>query len=300
MADPVGSVDHGANPARFALLALGNRCFATASTHPRPTRNRHVSRRSLDRRGSLPHVWRALARHPGVACALRIPRTQRAHLCRVRRQTRRLVLQPRRRKRDRRLGRSCLVPSLLFHRTHALRKSRWLDRIQQRTHSSRRRKSQSADALSPIRRNLPRTTRHSRTFPNRTLLPLCRRCQRTNLAWRNPAWTVAAAAGPSRNPPEHHDRSCYGMRYPRAAFTQQPVPPKRPATSLLRSPRRGRLEPTTNLIDHEVNFRNSVSFSFKLCDLCELSGESVLLLTTCETQKTRPAPCTQTQPDSST
>ena len=112
---------------------------------------------------------------PAYTHALRISRTQRPHLRHSRRQTRRLVFLPRRRQRHRRQRRPRLVPSPLFQRPHALRKSQQLDRIRQRTHPSQRRKSKTPHALPPHRRNLPSSTRHARTFPDRALLPLRRR-----------------------------------------------------------------------------------------------------------------------------
>ena len=89
-------------------------------------------------------------------------------------------------------------------------------------------------------------TRHARTFPDRAILPLRRRWERSNQARRHPARPVVASTRRSHLPRKLNDQ-LFGVWRCRAGFARYSAPPDSAATPLLRPPRGSRLAPSTNL-----------------------------------------------------
>ena len=122
-------LDHDANLARSPLRPLANPASRTPSLGPSRTESRYIRRPMLDRSRAVLDERRSCSRPPGHTRPLVFSRTERADLCDLWRQARRLFLQPRCCQSRRRLGCAHLLSPSLFSRFDEVRRTRWSYRL---------------------------------------------------------------------------------------------------------------------------------------------------------------------------
>src|ERR1700756_117890 len=218
--------------ARLALRPLAAALSRIAPPGARATGTRHLQRSMLDRSRTLSHERRSRTRPSAAAGIVALSRIECAHLRDLRRQTRSLFLQPRRRQSTRSLGRSRLFSPALFSCCDDLGRAQRNDPL---LVSPSRRVRRFSRPLSPHRSRAAARPWIAGTLADRTLLlvhgPRWGRSPR-----RNPSPAVASAKRRSRFGNQHGRRRCRNFATGNGAFPA--FCPKAGSSDLAPAPRR--------------------------------------------------------------